>query len=320
MFDKFFGNSIVQAAIVANNALADMCLDEDMKEKLMNQCVNALSYDQFLSDETKKEINFVSEEIKEEQPIPEVQPSDVDILTCRLIDTNKTKTHVQYSSPFNWGTQSEFVFPKLKEFGFELLNTEDYENSVRLSTLHNQAILYKDLEFHQVFKMTKTKVDDSETGESYNHILVRIYKVERVGTVKMKQVKFSKLKNLKRSVEELVTIAYARDYNVNVPCPNGYNNWDIVIPYNVVGMLFSGEYCTLEHKYYEDDHLYLDGILPITALKKKQKLRQLFTRMTGREIFPYLNEARTLWQQSKIDVDLCKSCNHSMIEMSTYHD
>lgn len=302
MLNSFLNDPVLLEAIRANEALGRKYADPNLV-RMMDQL-----------DEQFKSGNPVVLE-----PTPKPLPNDMDIYACRLINTNKTKTNVPYSSPFNWGNPFDWVFPKLEEKGFELLNTQDFENSVRFSQTYEQIYLFQDVEFHQVFKMTNHTVVDEENGELYNHILVRIYKIERLGTIKMKQAIFSKLKNLKRSVEELVTITQAKEYNINVPYPNGYDD-DFVIPYNVVGMLFTNEYHTLVYKYYENDHLYLDGVLPEEELKKKERLRKMFVRTTGREIFPYLNEPISKWQQAKFDLDIWKSNNHIMIEMSTYHD
>lgn len=302
MLNSFLNDPVLLEAIRANEALGRKYADPNLV-RMMDQL-----------DEQFKSGNPVVLE-----PTPKPLPNDMDIYACRLVNTNQGKIHLPYSSPFNWGMDSDWVFPKLKEKGFELLNTQDFENSVRVGRLYDQAILFQDLEIPQVFKMTNHTVVDEENGESYNHILVRIYKVERLGTIKMKQAIFSKLKNLKRSVEELITITHAKEYNINVPYPNGCDD-DFVIPYNVVGLLFDNEYSQIMYKYYENDHLYLDGKLSEEELKKKERLRKMFVRTTGREIFPYLNEPISKWKSATFDVDIAKTYNHRMIEMSTYHD
>ncbi len=296
MINSFFNDPVVQEAMRANYALGEKYMDKDIKKLLDLECSNSHNNEQT--------------EIVDKRTIHE----------CRAIGTDINKEGgVPYPTIFNWGNDSNYLFPKLKQCGFELRNALTYENSIRLSKLHDQAYLFQDLEFRQVFKILGKTTVNEKNGESYNHILVRIYKVERVGTIKMKQAIFSKLKNLKRCDDELVTITHAKEYNINVPYPNGYDD-DILVPYCVVGMLLVDEYNKLVLNYYENDHLYLDGVLPAKELEKKERLRHMFVRTTGREIFPYLNEPITRWKLADFNVDIAKTYNHKMIEMSTYHD
>ena len=77
MINSFFNDPVQQEKMLAYYLIGDECVDKEIKRMLGMNLPSALAglsgsvclgynNNQFLSNETKKEINFVSEEIKED--------------------------------------------------------------------------------------------------------------------------------------------------------------------------------------------------------------------------------------------------------------
>ncbi len=238
-----------------------------------------------------------------------LENSDNYILMTRLgkepkfTDIDRICTNMfQYTKSYN-----ENIFKKLEECGFELLNKEDYPDWVGLPihNTSNQVILFRDIEFYNAFKCK----DGS--------ILVRWYKIEKLGHIRMKQVIYTKPKHLKKPLYELVTVASMKQYNITLPT-NNYARDNIVIPYNIRGMLTTGELGSLQHNYEAKQFDYLDGELPNHMRLKRLLLRKTFIEMTDESCFNFtLCNDYTRWELKPFKGD---NFGPEYIRGSTYFD
>lgn len=171
------------------------------------------------------------------------------------------------------------MFVNLEECGYKLLNIDDYPDwvGVPISNIFSRSMLFRDIEFHNTFK---TKKDE---------ILVRWYKVERSGYIKMKQVLFTKPEHLQKPVNELVTAASIKNYNITISSGNYKMLHNIIVPYNTKGMLLSSEFDKAVNLYLQDEYDYLSGELPVYVKTIKNIIAQSFLEVTDEHIKTFAN-------------------------------
>lgn len=184
---------------------------------------------------------------------------------------------------------TENKFKELEECGYKLLNTSDYKDwrAVCINSLNTQMILFRDIEFHNTFQ----KKDGS--------ILVRWYKIEKSGLIKMKQALYTKPKHLEKPVGELVTIASMKAYNMTMPTYTSYYPTELVfVPYNVKGMLLTSEFHQAIENYTHDEFKYLDGSLPIHVKHRRAIIRKSFEELTDESITNFISDPPPYWKSA----------------------
>ena len=203
----------------------------------------------------------------------------------------------------------ENTFTKLEECGYKLLNTDDYPNwlGIPICNIFGRAMLYRDIEFHNTFE-TKEK-----------EILVRWYKVERSGHIKMKQVLFTKPEHLQKPVSELVTVASMKDYNITISAYKYKTLQDVIIPYNIKGMLLANEHDRAVDMYLQDDFNYLSGELPMYINTQKHIIKQSFFKVTGEDIRTLINSRPKILQWGPV-VESDEIFDAHYIRENTYYD
>lgn len=173
----------------------------------------------------------------------------------------------------------ENTFTKLEECGYKLLNVGDYPNwfGIPVCNIFGRVMLFQDIEFYNVFETKKKE------------ILVRWYKIEKLGYIRMKQVLFTKAEHLQKPLNELVTAASMKNYNITISPYNYKMLSNIIVPYNIKGMLLINEFDKALDMYLEDDFNYLSGELPIYLKTKKKVINQSFLDITNEDIRTFIN-------------------------------
>jgi len=182
-----------------------------------------------------------------------------------------------FNSIFNQCVCNTFV--KLEGCGYKLLNIDDYPDwaGIPIASVFDRVMLFRDVEFYNAFQTKK------------NEILVRWIKIERTGYVKMKQVLFTDSEHLKRPIKELVTAASAKDYNITISSDKYNMLRNIIVPYNIKGLLLINEFDRAVNMYLEDDFDYLSGELPTYIKTRKNIIRQSFMEVVDEDINGFLN-------------------------------
>lgn len=213
----------------------------------------------------------------------------------------------EFSASYNLGVQNTFIM--LEECGYKLLNVGDYPNwfGIPVFNIFGRVILFQDIEFYNVFETKK------------NEILVRWYKIEKLGYIRMKQVLFTKPEHLQKPLNELVTAASMKNYNITISPDNYKMLKNVIVPYNIKGMLLINEFDKSLDMYLEDDFNYLSGELPIHLKTKKKVINQSFSDITNEDIRIFINYRPEILKWSPIVNTDIKFDAHYIKENTYYY-
>lgn len=233
----------------------------------------------------------------------------MNIFDNRLLD--ECEQHTYGSTSFNRKNTYRAHFEALDMNGFRLLNTEDYPDwrgSLWIN-LENNFILFRDVEFHQAFSC-----EDKEGNKTAT--LIRFYKIEKSGLIKMKQVIFGKPEHLEIPLYQMVQYANAKHYNMVVTADQ-YDT--IVIPYNARGMLSNCEFQCLKHAYANAGKHCLSGDYSKAIIQRRKYLRRIFLETTGEEMTNFFTYTLDCWKPI-YHKPIEYICDNTYIKENTYYD
>lgn len=235
------------------------------------------------------------------------------ILNIRKGNTSGYTFINSYSNEFHTlnGGSVKNTFTKLEECGYKLLNTDDYPDGlgIPVCNIFGRAMLFRDIEFYNAFETNKKE------------ILVRWYKVEQSGHIRMKQVLFTKPEHLKKPINELVTAASMKNYNIEITCNQYKLLQNIIVPYNIKCMLLANEHDLAVDMYLQDDFNYLSGELPNHIKTRKNIIAQSFLEVANEDIRMFIvnNNRPTILQWSPL-VQNNEAFDAHYIRDNTYYD